>query len=80
MKMELQKLIGNLDKNAKNYLEKAVQNTITRGGSEILIEDMLYVMLIDEDSTINKLLEQYNIDKSTMEELLVGKIKMGQVS
>lgn len=80
MKIELQKLIGNLDNDTKNYLEKAVQNTITRGGSEILIEDMLYVMILDSHSALNKLLSQYNIPKEKMEELLMGKAKMGQVS
>lgn len=80
MKIELQKLIGNLDSNTKNYLEKAVQNAITRGGSEILMEDMLYIMLLDDQSVLNKLLSQYNIPRDNMEKLLVGSIKMGQMS
>ncbi|MCF6244382.1 MAG: hypothetical protein L3J43_05045 [Sulfurovum sp.] len=61
MKIELQKLINNLDTTTKGYLEHAVQNAITRGGSEILIEDMLYAMLLDKHSGLNKLLSQYNM-------------------
>jgi len=80
MKIELQKLIGNLDDITKNYLERAVQNTITRGGSEILIEDMLYAMLIDKSSVLNKLLSQYGIAEETMEKLLTGKTRIGQLS
>jgi len=80
MKLELQKLIGNLDDITKNYLERAVQNTITRGGSEILIEDMLYAMLVEKSSVFNKLLSQYGIAEETMEKLLTGKTRIGQLS
>jgi len=70
MKIELKKLIDNLDSEAKSYMEKAVQQTITRGGSEVLIEDMLYAMLLNENSIFNKLLLQYHIDKKSMQEVL----------
>jgi len=77
MKIELKKLIGNLDPTAKSYLESAVQHTITRGGSEILIEDILSVMLQNEESILNKLLQQYEIDADTMHEALQKSVKFG---
>jgi type VI secretion system protein VasG len=77
MKIELKKLIDNLDPTAKAYLESAVQHTITRGGSEILIEDILYVMLQNEESILNKLLQQYDIDPSKMHEALEKSVKLG---
>ena len=77
MKIELKKLIGNLDPTAKSYLESAVQHTITRGGSEILIEDILSVMLQNEESMLNKLLQQYEIDANTMHEALQKSVKLG---
>lgn len=70
MKIELKKLIENLDPIAKNYLESAVQHTISRNGGEILIEDILYVMLENQESILNKVLAQYDIDKYKMEEAL----------
>jgi type VI secretion system protein VasG len=77
MKIELKKLIGNLDPTAKSYLESAVQHTITRGGSEILIEDVLSVMLQNEESILNKLLQQYKIDANAMHEALQKSVKLG---
>jgi type VI secretion system protein VasG len=77
MKIELKKLIGNLDPTAKSYLESAVQHTITRGGSEILIEDILSVMLQNEESILNKLLQQYEIDANAMHEALQKSVKLG---
>jgi len=77
MKIELKKLIGNLDPTAKSYLESAVQHTITRGGSEILIEDILSVMLQNEESMLNKLLQQYEIDANAMHEALQKSVKLG---
>ena len=75
MKIELKKLIDNLDQTARAYLESAVQRTITRGGSEILIEDILYVMLQNEESILQKLLQQYEIDASLMYEALEKSVK-----
>jgi len=80
MKIELKKLIGNLDPVAKSYLESAVQHTVTRGGSEILIEDILSVMLQNEESILNKLLLQYEIDESKMVEALEKSVKLGVTS
>ncbi len=80
MKIELKKLIDNLDSTAKSYLENAVGHTISRGGSEILIEDLLYVMLKNENSIFSKLLQQYDIDAEKMEDALTGGVKQGSYS
>jgi len=77
MKIELKKLINNLDPTAKSYLENAVQHTISRGGSEILIEDILYVMLQNDSSILNKLLQQYDIAAEKMDEALQKSVKLG---
>ena len=42
MKLELKEMINSLDINTKRYLEQAAQRCISRGGNEILIEDILY--------------------------------------
>lgn len=62
MKFELKDLINSLDIYAKKYLEQSAQRCIQRGGNEIIIEDILYVMLIKKESLFNKLLTQYKID------------------
>ena len=80
MKIELKKLIDNLDSSARSYLESAVGHTISRGGSEIVIEDLLYVMLKNENSIFSKLLEQYEIDAEKMEHALTGGVKQGSYS
>lgn len=80
MKIELQKLINNLDIQSKSYLEQAIQHAITRCGTEILIEDMLSIMLHTKESIFNKLLEQYNITTETMEDLLSQHSKLGIAS
>jgi len=80
MKIELKKLISNLDVTAKSYLESAVQRTVTRGGGEILIEDILYVMLQNKESILNKLLLQYEIDERKMSEALEKSVKLGVTS
>lgn len=80
MKIELKKLISNLDTLATSYLESAVQRTVSRGGGEILIEDILYVMLQNEESILNKVLEQYSIAQSEMFEALEKGLKLGLIS
>ena len=76
MKIELKKLIGNLDSTAKSYLESAVQHTVTRGGSEILIEDILSVMLLQEGSILNRLLQQYAIEAHALTEALEKSVQL----
>jgi len=80
MKIELKKLIENLDTITRSYLENAVQHAISRSGGEVLIEDMLLVMLANEQSIFNKMLEQYTINQSTMEETLRGDVNMSAQS
>ncbi|WP_457593513.1 type VI secretion system ATPase TssH [Hydrogenimonas sp.] len=80
MKLDLKRLIESLDTAAKGYLEKGVQRAIERGGAEILIEDMLYVMLEEERSVLRKLLEQYGIEERKMREALEAGVRMGAPS
>ena len=80
MKIELKKLIENLDNITKSYLENAVHHAISRSGTEVLIEDILLAMLANEQSIFNKLLEQYTIDSSTMEETLRSDANMSAKS
>ncbi len=62
MKVELKELINSLDTGTKKYLEQAAQRCIVRGGNEIIIEDILYSMLENNNSVFNKVLEHYKID------------------
>ncbi len=62
MKLELKELINSLDINTKRYLEQAAQRCVQRGGSEIVIEDVLYNMLENESSIFRAVLAQYKID------------------
>lgn len=62
MKIELKDLIETLDQNTKKYLELAAQRCIQRGGNEILIEDILFMMLEKESSVFRAVLQQYEID------------------
>jgi len=77
MKLELKQLIEALDKHTKSILEYSAQRCISRGGNEILMEDVLYVMLESEQSLLNKLLEQYNISYQDMHQAIVNGIKVG---
>lgn len=70
MKIELQDLINFLDKNTKSYIENAAQRCIQRGGNEILIEDVLYILLQSESSIFNGVLQQYNIENQTLLNLI----------
>ncbi|MCP4972045.1 MAG: type VI secretion system ATPase TssH [Arcobacter sp.] len=62
MKLELKEMVNSLDINTKRYLENSAQRCISRGGNEILIEDMIYSFLDNSHSIFNKVLEHYNID------------------
>ncbi|HIP52018.1 MAG TPA: type VI secretion system ATPase TssH, partial [Campylobacterales bacterium] len=70
MKLELKTLINALDAKTKQYVEQAAARSIGRHGSEILIEDLFYVMLEVENSVLNKLLEQYEIEPERMRTVL----------
>lgn len=76
MKLELKNLINNLDKQTKKYLENSAQRCIVRGGSEILIEDILYVFLEDENSIFSLMLNQYRIDKNELIKVIQKEVKI----
>ena len=70
MKLELKTLIGALDLNIRREIESSAQRAIQRNGTEILIEDLLFVMLDRDESMLNKLLQQYEIDSTNMRTIL----------
>ncbi|AXX84627.1 type VI secretion system ATPase TssH [Aliarcobacter skirrowii] len=70
MKIELKDLINSLDLISKTYLEEGAIRCISRGGNEIIIEDILYVMLKNKNSLINKLILQYKIDVNNLLNIL----------
>jgi type VI secretion system protein VasG len=76
MKLELTKLIEHMDAITKSDLENAGYRCVSRGGNEVLIEDFLYVMLENENSVLNALLKQYNIEQGDMQEALVHGVKI----
>ena len=62
MKLELKELINSLDAISKRYIELSAQRCIQRGGSEILIEDVLYNFLENDNSIFRTVLLHYKID------------------
>lgn len=76
MKLELKELIAALDDTVKSSLENAAQRCILRGGNEILIEDLLFVMCENEDALFKALLEQYNIKTQDMKDALLHGVKI----
>ncbi|UYZ84365.1 type VI secretion system ATPase TssH [Entomomonas sp. E2T0] len=52
--IDLQQLIQALDAQTRKELEKAAEGCVVRGGSKVLIEDMLLSMLATPESLLNK--------------------------
>ncbi|MDD2780490.1 type VI secretion system ATPase TssH, partial [Sulfuricurvum sp.] len=78
MKLDLKKLVETLDLNSKQTLQNAAQRCIARGGGEILIEDLLFVLLENEYSVFNALLKQYTIASEHMLKVLQSGVKTQQ--
>lgn len=76
MKIELKELIDSLDIKTKNYLEEGAKRCISRGGNEIILEDIFYVMLINKDSLLSKLFLQYKIDDKKLLNILESSSKL----
>lgn len=70
MKIELSKLIEKMDTLSKKSLEKAGLRCIGRGGNEVLVEDLLYVMLEDPKTLLRVMLAHYNIAYQEMQKVL----------
>jgi len=62
VKLELKDLINYLDANMKRYFELSAQRCIQRDGSEILKEDLLYILLNSDLTIFRKVLSHYEID------------------
>jgi len=76
MKLELPKLIEKMDVLTKSDLENAGYRCVTRGGNEVLMEDLLYVMLENAQSVLNAVLTQYDISAQKMQEALEHGVKV----
>ncbi|RXJ98328.1 type VI secretion system ATPase TssH [Arcobacter sp. CECT 8986] len=76
MKLELKNLINSLDNITKRYIEEAAQRCIMRGGSEILIEDILYILLENENSLFYAMTKQYGIDNQELLNIIQKEIKI----
>ena len=70
MKIELSKLIEKMDPLAKRDLEKAGLRCVSRGGNEVLVEDLLYVMLEEPKSLFRVMLSHYEIAHQEMRKSL----------
>ncbi|RXJ93908.1 type VI secretion system ATPase TssH [Malaciobacter molluscorum] len=80
MKLELKNLINSLDNITKRYIEEAAQRCIIRGGSEILIEDLLYILLENENSLFFAMTKQYNINNQDLLNILQKEIKITPIT
>lgn len=76
MKVDIKILIDKLDATIKRDIEFTAQRCIARGGSEILIEDALYVMLERDNSMLLALLAHYKISTERMAEALQKGVKV----
>lgn len=76
MKFELKELIESLDKSTKIFLENAVQRCVKRGGNEILIEDVLFAMCEKENSFINALFINFNLNIQELIDVLQSGVSM----
>ncbi|WP_457745784.1 type VI secretion system ATPase TssH [Sulfurimonas sp.] len=76
MKLELAKLIDQMDPLTKSDLENAGYRCVSRGGNEVLMEDFLYVMLENKDSVLNAVMKQYEIAQIDMQEALQHGVKL----
>jgi len=76
MKLELAKLIEQMDALTKSDLENAGYRCVSRGGNEVLMEDFLYVMLENESSVLNAVMQQYGVEQGDMQEALIHGVKI----
>lgn len=59
--IDLQQLIQALDAQTRKELEKAAEGCVVRGGSKVLIEDMLLSMLATPESLLNKAIDHKDL-------------------
>ena len=75
MKIELAKLIEKMDPQARRDLEKAGLRCVGRGGNEVLVEDLLYVLLEEPKSLLRVMLAHYEIAHQDMQEVLEHSVR-----
>lgn len=66
----LQHLIQSLDRETKNALQTAAERCLNRGGSEILIEDMLLALLEPETGFFSAMLKQFGLSREQVLKVL----------
>jgi type VI secretion system protein VasG len=76
MKLNLKELIQSLDNELKVEVEGSAKRCVNRGGNEILIEDLLFSMLSNENSIIYKVLNHFNIDINEMKGIIQKSTKI----
>lgn len=60
--IDLQQLIQALDAQTRSDLEKAAEGCVARGGSKVLIEDMLLSMLATQEGVIHRAIQDAGIE------------------
>lgn len=76
MKTDLKELINSLDEVVKRYIEDGVRRCVSRGGNEILLEDIFYTMLKNKESLLTKLFIQYEIENIELLNILENSSKL----
>ena len=62
----LQQLVQSLDQETKSALQSAAERCVARGGSEILIEDMLLALLEYEEGFFTAAFKQFAVSRESM--------------
>ncbi|MGY2374106.1 type VI secretion system ATPase TssH [Pseudomonas sp. SDO524_S393] len=70
MTIDLQQLIQTLSLSARQDLERSAERCVIRGGSEVVVEDLLLTMLEHPDGLLGKALADADIDVDELQHLL----------
>lgn len=76
--IDLQQLIQALDAQTRKDLEKAAEGCVVRGGSKVLIEDMLLSMLATQESTLNKAIQDADIELGELLAVLQPRVESSE--
>lgn len=63
---DLHQLVSALDRPARQALEQAAERCVARGGTEILVEDVLLCLVDNEQSFLNAALRQFNVSGAAL--------------
>jgi type VI secretion system protein VasG len=73
MNVDLQQLIQTLTASTRRDLERSAERCVTRGGSEVLVEDLLLVLLEQPDGLLARALQDADVDPATLAAVLQPK-------